>query len=71
VENVAIAVLPEMRRSGCTWGQAAQKFLALPVNQRYAARRPQGYSDDQWLAALYQARLLERKGPPQHHRVTP
>jgi hypothetical protein len=71
VESAGAVIVQEIRRSGGTWGAAVKRLLGEYCNSKYAKRRPAGYSDEQWLAALYQARLLEQKGPAHHHKVTP
>jgi hypothetical protein len=71
VESAAAVIIPEIRRNGGTWSAAVKRLLGELYNIKYAKRRPAGYSDEQWLAALYQARLLEQKEPARHHKVTP
>jgi hypothetical protein len=69
IESAAAAIIPDLRYNGGTWGAAVKRLLGERYNIKYAKRRPRGYSDEQWLAALYQARLLEQNGPARHHKV--
>jgi hypothetical protein len=71
IESAGDVIIQDIRRNGGTWGAAVRRLLSAPYNIKYAKRRPAGYSGEQWLAALYQARLLEQKCPPRHHKVTP
>jgi hypothetical protein len=71
VESAAAVIIPEIRRNRGTWSAAVKRLLGERHNIKYAKRRPRGYSDEQWLAALYQARILEQKGPARHHKVAP
>jgi hypothetical protein len=71
VESAAVVIIQEIRRNGGTWGAAVKRLLGEHHNIKYVKRRPAGYSDEQWLAALYQARVLEQKGPPRHQKVAP
>jgi hypothetical protein len=71
VVSAAAVIIPEIRRNGGTWSAAVKRLLGEHHNIKFAKRRPRGYSDEQWLGALYQARLLEQKGPPRHHKVAP
>jgi hypothetical protein len=61
VESAAPVIIPEIRRNGGTWSAAVKRLLGERHNIKYEKRRPRGYSDEQWLGALYQARLLEKK----------
>jgi hypothetical protein len=69
IESAAAAIIPDIRYNGGTWSATVKRLLGERYNIRYAKRRPRGYSDEQWLAALHQARLLEQKGPARHHKV--
>jgi hypothetical protein len=71
VESAAAVIIPEIGRNGGTWGAAVKRLLSEHYNLKHARLRPKGYSDEQWLSALYQARLLEQKAPLRHHKVTP
>ena len=62
--------MPRMLEKRLTWGEAVKQLLADPVNARHAGIRPKGYSDAEWLGALYQARLLGYRFPPTPRKLT-
>jgi hypothetical protein len=63
LERAGGAILPRMRERACHWGAAVESLLLESYNTRFERRRPKLVSNEEWLAALHTARLLELRGP--------
>jgi hypothetical protein len=61
LEHVGVAITPTMEEHRCSWGEAVKRLLAKPGNA--TRRRPKHVSDEEWIAAVYQAHVLGLRGP--------
>jgi hypothetical protein len=71
MEAAAAIIVPVMKTNRMDWHSAVQFLMNHPGFTRYARHRPKGYSDEQWLCAVYQARDFGLKAPPQKQKVAP
>ncbi len=68
LEKAAAVILPTMRTRSCSWQTAVKFLLAESHNARFSRLRPKRCSDEEWLAALYAARVLGYANGPRPPR---